>query len=378
MTRTRLWVATLTIVSVALAVAAGPTKSRWRSLATGNLFEVTDFGDRLSIRFVASEVLADEGVERSDVSVSLDGGRRQLQPGRWLLQKRGDGTYVGTANQTMTCTYWRQWYLEWRTNVCNFADAVELSMTATEISGWRDGRPANKATFDCAKCKWSNTARGVLEWAREDVGQQTAPAAATAPNTAAANASAALERRGMFNIESRPPGAEAYVDGEFIGNTPIAEHGLVAGRHDIELHKKGHAIWKRQLSVSAGARASITADMEPAVTDSSESATLPTNVSATPPAGTVLPPDKAPARDAAMAELQLLVKPWAEVLIDGQSVGTTPVRPLTLAAGVHDITLKHPRFEPFTRRLLVQAGRPVRMEVDLSVEGQPNQTAPAP
>ncbi len=105
MTRTRLWVATLTIVSAALAVAAGPTKSRWRSLATGNLFEVTDFGDRLSIRFVASEVLADEGVERSDVSVSLDGGRRQLQPGRWLLQKRGDGTYVGTANQTITCTY---------------------------------------------------------------------------------------------------------------------------------------------------------------------------------------------------------------------------------------------------------------------------------
>jgi hypothetical protein len=67
----------------------------------------------------------------------------------------------------------------------------------------------------------------------------------------------------VFAIESTPPGAEVYVDGDFVGTTPIAEHSLPAGKHEIELRKKGFAPWKRQLSVSAGARATVAAEMEP-------------------------------------------------------------------------------------------------------------------
>jgi hypothetical protein len=53
--------------------------------------------------------------------------------------------------------------------------------------------------------------------------------------------SVSADGRGVFRIESTPPGAEVYVDGEFVGTAPIAEHALAAGKHEIELRKKGLA-----------------------------------------------------------------------------------------------------------------------------------------
>lgn len=72
----------------------------------------------------------------------------------------------------------------------------------------------------------------------------------------------APEAHGTFMIESTPAGAEVYIDGDFFGSTPM-EHSLSAGKHEIELRKKGHAPWKRQLTVNAGARAKIAAELEP-------------------------------------------------------------------------------------------------------------------
>jgi hypothetical protein len=88
-----------------------------------------------------------------------------------------------------------------------------------------------------------------------------ASVAATPGGTAAASGS--TQGGGVFAIESTPPGAEVYVDGDFVGTTPIAEHSLPMGKHDIELRKKGFAPWKRQLSVSSGTRATVAAEMEP-------------------------------------------------------------------------------------------------------------------
>ena len=249
----------IALLSAVLAIAAEPIKSRWRSLKSGNLFEVTDYGDRLSIRFLEAETVSDQGTERPDVTAG--GPRQTLRPGRWLLQKGSDGRYVGTAESEMNCTYWRQWYLEWRTNVCKFSDPVELTITGAEIAGWHSGAPANKATFDCTKCQYSKVERIELQWAREPASE-----AATAP-ASPGNASVAggtSERAGLraYTFESQPTGAEVYVDGDFVGSTPL-EHTLSAGRHEIELRKKGLPAWKRQLNVSPGPHATISAEMEP-------------------------------------------------------------------------------------------------------------------
>lgn len=256
----------LALIPVGLAAAGDGAKSRWRSLSTGNLFEVTDFGDRLSIRFLAAEVVEDQTTEKADMTVSMNGPKQQLRPGRWLLQKRGDGKYAGTANSEIACTYWRQWYMEWRTNACKFSDAVELSINGNTITGSTNGAPANGATFDCAKCRWSKTERSAFEWVVEsaDDAAQKASSGPAGPSAApAATAVAATEGHGVFGIESTPAGADVYVNGDFVGTTPIPEHRLATGRHQVELKKKGYAVWTRNLSVSAGARATVAAELEP-------------------------------------------------------------------------------------------------------------------
>jgi hypothetical protein len=85
----------------------------------------------------------------------------------------------------------------------------------------------------------------------------------TATPLSTAPASVTSEDHGLFRIESAPLGAEVYVDGDFVGTTPIAELSLTVGKHDVELRKKGFTPWKRPLSVSAGARATVAAELEP-------------------------------------------------------------------------------------------------------------------
>jgi hypothetical protein len=89
----------------------------------------------------------------------------------------------------------------------------------------------------------------------------TARPVATTP-AIPAPASVSTERYGVFRIDSTPPGADVYVDHAFVGTSPIAEHSLAAGKHDVELRKKGYAPWQRELSVSAEARATVAAELE--------------------------------------------------------------------------------------------------------------------
>jgi hypothetical protein len=69
--------------------------------------------------------------------------------------------------------------------------------------------------------------------------------------------------------------------------------------------------------------------------------------------------------------LQLLVKPWAEVSLDDKPVGTTPLPPLTLAAGEHVVRLVRPAYQPIRRKLRIQPGQTTRLEVDFQWDGVP-------
>lgn len=92
---------------------------------------------------------------------------------------------------------------------------------------------------------------------------------------------------------------------------------------------------------------------------------------------TPLPPPPATLRAEATAAplpppahglLQILVRPWAEVTVDGAPAGTTPFKPLKLAAGSHTIVFSHPDYKPFQRKVSVPPGQTVRLEIDLSWE----------
>lgn len=66
--------------------------------------------------------------------------------------------------------------------------------------------------------------------------------------------------------------------------------------------------------------------------------------------------------------LQIVVRPWAEVSVDGFQVGTTPFRPLKLAGGPHTVVFTHPDYKPFRRQVTVRPGETARLEVDLTWE----------
>jgi hypothetical protein len=53
---------------------------------------------------------------------------------------------------------------------------------------------------------------------------------------------------GSAAITSDPPGADIYVDGKFVGQTPSTIH-LVSGLHHIEVKTQGKQAWERDLDV---------------------------------------------------------------------------------------------------------------------------------
>jgi serine/threonine-protein kinase len=67
--------------------------------------------------------------------------------------------------------------------------------------------------------------------------------------------------------------------------------------------------------------------------------------------------------------LLVVVRPWADVAIDGVVVGQTPLRRIPLAPGPHSVLLSHPDFQPFPRRVTIREGETFRLTVDLATEG---------
>jgi serine/threonine-protein kinase len=71
--------------------------------------------------------------------------------------------------------------------------------------------------------------------------------------------------------------------------------------------------------------------------------------------------------------LQVVVKPWGEVVIDGRPVGTTPLDRLLLAAGAHAVAVRHPLYEPWEGRVTIRPGQTERLVVDFPAQGRRRQ-----
>jgi hypothetical protein len=69
--------------------------------------------------------------------------------------------------------------------------------------------------------------------------------------------------------------------------------------------------------------------------------------------------------------VRVRVLPWADVEVDGEPKGTTPLRPLLLGAGSHVLRFRHPDFRPLIKRITVRANETLTVEVDLGREAFP-------
>jgi hypothetical protein len=202
-------------------------------------------------------------------------------------------------------------------------------------------------------------------------------------------------------VESEPRGVSVLVDGAAAGRTPVTVAELAPGPHTVTLAAASGRV-ERRVEIEAGATASIFVSLAPegatlagwvrvnvpfevAIsedgklmgTSAAERLMLPAGrhtlqlssealgytaaatVAVTPGSTTTL------VAELPMASINVNAQPWAEVFIDGQPVGTTPLANVPVQIGPHDVVLRNPALGERAQRILVRYGAPNRLSVDL-------------
>jgi hypothetical protein len=58
--------------------------------------------------------------------------------------------------------------------------------------------------------------------------------------------------------------------------------------------------------------------------------------------------------------------PWAQVSVDGNAVGETPLGNIALSVGEHQITFRHPQLGERTQKVIVKANAATRVSAVLT------------
>ncbi len=128
---------------------------------------------------------------------------------------------------------------------------------------------------------------------------------------------------------SAPTDLRVYANGLLLGNSQSGRMALPVGAHQLELVNDALGYRStRAVQVKNAATASIKIEL---------------------PDGT----------------LALNATPWAEVLIDGKSVGETPIGNLPIRVGSHDVVFRHPELGERRMVATVTLTAPTRLSVDL-------------
>jgi hypothetical protein len=208
---------------------------------------------------------------------------------------------------------------------------------------------------------------------------------------------------GRLEILSDPPGAQVQMDGVVRGVTPLNLAAVPVGERRIVLTRNGVRL-ARSVQVAAGSRASMMASMAPVAAGTAagwlavrapfelqifENGTLLGTTAAQRlmlPAGqhdlelvnealgfrTKASVSITNGQTATAAvpipsgTLSVNALPWAEVWVDGRSVGTTPLANLSVPIGSHEVIWRHPQLGERRRTIVVNATAPARVGMDLS------------
>jgi hypothetical protein len=207
---------------------------------------------------------------------------------------------------------------------------------------------------------------------------------------------------GQIAIQSEPAGATVTVDGIRRGVSPLTVAELAPGEHQVIVQGQGTAS-THQVIVQAGATASLVAPLNvptPAATAGWLSVKSPVTVEIRENANLVGTSEtdrlmlsvgrhdlefvnsalsyratrtvQITAGKVTSVPLELPrgvihinASPWAEVWIDGQRVGETPIGNLAVSIGAHEILFRHPQLGEKRHAVSVTPGTPVRVSMDM-------------
>jgi PEGA domain len=148
------------------------------------------------------------------------------------------------------------------------------------------------------------------------------------PSERAAPAAASSGAGGWLTVAS-PVALTIREAGKVIGTTESDRLMLPAGDHSLELVNDGLAfLAKRSVKIEPGKTAVINVD---------------------PPNGI----------------MNINAQPWAEVWVDGQRIGETPIGNLSRPVGPHEVVLRHPEFGERRETVMVTLKQPARLGVDM-------------
>jgi hypothetical protein len=126
-----------------------------------------------------------------------------------------------------------------------------------------------------------------------------------------------------------PVEVQLFENGRLLGTSRSDRIMVAAGHHEIEILNEALSYRAvRSIQVAPGRVASISVDL---------------------PKGT----------------LALNAIPWAEVWVDGDRVGETPIGNFPISMGPHEVVFRHPEFGEQRHAVTVKGGGPVRLSVDL-------------
>jgi PEGA domain-containing protein len=133
---------------------------------------------------------------------------------------------------------------------------------------------------------------------------------------------------GWMSVSS-PVSLQLRENGKLIGTSESDRLMLPAGDHDIEFANEGLGFAvRRTVRVAAGKTAATKID-------------LPNGV------------------------LSINAQPWAEVFVDGERIGETPIGNLSRRIGNHEVLFRHPDLGERRENVVVTVGKPARIGVDL-------------
>lgn len=252
----------------------------------------------------------------------------------------------------------------------------------------------------------------------------TSPSASSVPPRSAQSpvAPAAAAGTGRIDVASNPPGALVSLNGVARGLTPFILTGLPAGRHTVVV-SRGSFSATRTVELDPGGARAVSVAMPSSVARSSPSPRVPNQellagVGAGSPAGWLtldLPIDVQVYQDGRLrgntrdgrvmlpagtqnvvlantayeyretvavamtaggvtranislptGYLSLNALPWADVWVDGNAVGTTPLANLSLPIGSHEVLWRHPTLGDRRQIVTVKAKTPARAGVDFT------------
>ena len=70
--------------------------------------------------------------------------------------------------------------------------------------------------------------------------------------------------------------------------------------------------------------------------------------------------------DPPKASVSVNARPWAEITLDGKSLGETPIANVLVSVGSHEMLFKHPQLGERRQTVVVTATGPNRIAADLT------------